>query len=166
MRRTQAVPASVVLLLCTALLSEAQAACLLKLNISSPQSAFTGAGKMTAPIPGTINSTPVKATGQVFLSVPTTSCPPAGLTADEAVTLLEKSSLLVPIGSESISFLPADIKGNATDTTGQKIENVAVDFKGMQIALTGELSVSYSKCLQSITVAVRRTVNSRHLEAR
>jgi hypothetical protein len=137
MRRTQALSAALVLLACAALLNEAQGVCLLKLNISSPQSAFTGAGKMTAPIPGTINSTPVKATGQLFLSVPTTSCPPTGLTADDAVTLLGKSSLLVPVGEKSISFLPADIKGNATDTTGQQIENIAVDFKGMQLALTG-----------------------------
>jgi hypothetical protein len=119
------------------LLGGAEAVCLLKLNISTPQSAFTGGGKMTAPIPGTINSSPVKAAGQLFLGVPTTSCPPAGLTADDAVALLEKSSLLVPIGSKSISFVPIDLTGNATDTTGEPIENVAVDFKGMQLALTG-----------------------------
>jgi hypothetical protein len=119
------------------LLSGAEAVCLLKFNISTPQSAFTGGGKMTAPIPGTLYSTPVKATGQLFLGVPTTSCPPAGLTADDAVALLEKSSLMVPFGSKSISFLPKELKGSATDTTGQPIENVALDFKGMQLALTG-----------------------------
>lgn len=137
MCRTQAPSAALVLLACAALLSAAEGVCLLKLNISTPQSAFTGSGKMTAPIPGTINSTPVKATGQLFLSVPTTSCPPAGLTAEDAVALLEKSSLLVPVDEESISFTPEDLKGNATDNTGQKIEGITVDFKGMQLAFTG-----------------------------
>jgi hypothetical protein len=33
--------------------------------------------------------------------------------------------------------VPIDLTGNATDTTGEPIENVAVDFRGMQLALTG-----------------------------
>jgi hypothetical protein len=135
--RTQALSTAVVLLVSTLLLGGAEAVCLLKLNISTPQSAFTGGGKMTAPIPGTINSSPVKAAGHLFLGVPTTTCPPAGLTAEDAVALLEKSSLLVPIGSKSISFVPIDLTSNATDNTGEPIESVAIDFKGMQLALTG-----------------------------
>lgn len=56
------------------------------------------------------------------------------------MALLEKSSLLVPVDEESISFTPEDLKGNATDNTGQKIEGITVDFKGMQLAFTGVCS--------------------------
>jgi hypothetical protein len=119
--------------------------CLLKFKVDSKQSAFTGSGTTTAPIPGKVSASKLTATGDVWLRVPpTTSCPP-NLTAENIDDLLQQSSLEVPMGSSSITFLPSNIKSNVTGMDGK--EPIAhMDFLGLGIGLTGEASNSSNCC--------------------
>lgn len=113
--------------------------CLLKFKVDSKQSSFTGSGTTTAPIPGKVSISKLTATGDVWLRVPPTSSCPPNLTAENIDDLLQQSSLEVPLGSSSITFLPIDIASNVTGIDSK--EPIAhMDFLGLGIGLTGEAS--------------------------
>jgi hypothetical protein len=113
--------------------------CLLKFKVDSKQSAFSGSGTTTAPIPGKVSPSKLTATGEVWLRVPpTTSCPP-NLTAENIDDLLQQSSLEVPVGASSITFLPVNITSNVT-ATDSKEPLSQMNLLGLGIGLTGEAS--------------------------
>lgn len=65
MRRALCLTAAVLLLCSTTV----NGVCVLKLNVSSSQSPWSGGGKTTVPTPGIVTSSNMSATGNVYLQV-------------------------------------------------------------------------------------------------
>lgn len=114
--------------------------CTLTLQVAAQQSPWTSDGDTTVPFPATIRSPPLNAVGKVYVQVPTTSrCPPEELTAANAASLIERSSLVLPINDSSITFKPVDIKGNVVpvDSEPGTTPKITFDFDGLGLGFTG-----------------------------
>lgn len=152
MTSTLAIRAAVALLLAAAaqhVAAQGEGLCVLTLQIATQQSPWSGEGDISVPFPATISNPPLKAVGQVYVSVPGSGCPPDELTAANAAAIMERASLVLPIEDDSISFRPSDIKGNVSvvDAEPGSRTSITFDFNQLELGFTGE-----PRCIRSYNV--------------